>query len=133
MADNKVFFDTNVLLYLLSEEDKANIAEALLTQGGVISVQVLNEFASVAIRKLKMPYGEISEVLETVTMVCDVRNLTVETHRMALSVAQRYRFSFYDALILSAAILANCDVLYSEDIQSGQKINDQVMIYNPFE
>ncbi|MGB0849021.1 MAG: PIN domain-containing protein [Thiolinea sp.] len=134
MADNKVFFDTNALLYLLSEdESKANTAEALLAKGGVISVQVLNEFTSVAFRKLKMSYSEIGEVLETVRMVCEVTDLTVETHLMALSIAERYRFSFYDALILSAAILADCDVLYSEDMQSGQKINDQVVVHNPFQ
>ena len=133
MTDNNVFFDTNVLLYLLSEEEgKANIAEALLAKGGVISVQVLNEFTSVAFRKLKMSYSEIGEVLETVRMVCEVKHLTVETHCMALSVAERYRFSFYDALILSAAIMADCDVLYSEDMQSGQEINDQMVINNPF-
>ncbi|MGB1012361.1 MAG: PIN domain-containing protein [Thiolinea sp.] len=134
MADNKVFFDTNALLYLLSEdESKANTAEALLAKGGVISVQVLNEFTSVAFRKLKMSYSEIGEVLETVRMVCEVTDLNVETHLMALSIAERYRFSFYDALILSAAILADCDVLYSEDMQSGQKINDQVVVHNPFQ
>ena len=133
MADNKIFFDANVLLYLLSEEeDKANIAEALLAKGGVISVQVFNEFTSVAFRKLKMPYSEIGEVLETVRMVCEVQDLTVETHRVALAIAERYRFSFYDALILSAAILADCEVLYSEDMQAGQKINDQLVINNPF-
>ena len=134
MTDNKVFFDTNALLYLLSEEEsKANIAEALLAKGGVISVQVLIEFTSVAFHKLKMSYSEIGEVLETVRMVCEVTDLTVETHLMALSVAERYRFSFYDALILSAATLADCDVLYSEDMQSGQKINDQVVVHNPFQ
>lgn len=133
MADTKVFFDTNVLLYLLSEDTgKANRAEALLAHGGIINVQVLNEFTSVAFRKLKLSYREIDEILETIKAVCEVKDLTVETHHLALSVAERYRFSFYDSLILSAAILADCEVLYSEDMQSGQRVNDQVMIDNPF-
>lgn len=98
----------------------------------MISVQVLNEFTSVAFRKLKMSYSEISEILETIKVVCEVKDLTPDTHRMALSIAERYGFSFYDSLILSAAILADCEVLYSEDMQSSQKVNDQLVTNNPF-
>lgn len=133
MADLSVFFDTNVLLYLLSaDEDKANRAEVLLSKGGTISVQVLNEFTSVASRKLKMTYPEISEILETIKAVCEVKDLTVETHRLGLSVAERYGFSFYDSLIVSSAVMANCKVLYSEDMQSGQKVSETLIIENPF-
>lgn len=133
MADLSVFFDTNVLLYLLSaDEDKANRAEALLSKGGTISVQVLNEFTSVASRKLKMAYPEISEILETIKAVCEVKDLTVETHCLGLSVTERYGFSFYDSLIVSSAVMANCKVLYSEDMQSGQKVSETLIIENPF-
>ncbi|MGA8419687.1 MAG: PIN domain-containing protein, partial [Pseudolabrys sp.] len=70
------FFDTNVLLYLLSKDAaKADLAEALLATGGVVSVQVLNEFASVATRKLAMTIPEIREVLSTIRAVCNVRSL----------------------------------------------------------
>lgn len=133
MADLSVFFDTNVLLYLLSaDEGKANRAEMLLSKGGTISVQVLNEFTSVASRKLKMTYPEISEILETIKAVCEVKDLTVETHRLGLSIAERYGFSFYDSLIVSSAVMANCKVLYSEDMQSGQEISEKLTIENPF-
>jgi predicted nucleic acid-binding protein len=65
------FFDTNVLPYLLSgDASKADRAEALVAAGGIISVQVLNEFASVASRKLGMSWPEILEVLETIRAVC---------------------------------------------------------------
>ena len=133
MANKNVFFDTNILLYLLSDDiDKANQAEALLSKGGVISVQVLNEFTSVAYRKLKMTYTEIDEILQTIKSICEVKDLTLDTHTLGLSIAERYGFSFYDSLTLSAGVLAECKVLYSEDMQAGQKISDQLVITNPF-
>ena len=133
MQETDVFFDTNVVLYLLSGDTaKADIAEELLAIGGMISVQVLNEFASVASRKLKMSWPEISDVLTQVRLVCAVEPLSVATHERALAVAERYRLSLYDALIVSAALLAGCKTLYSEDMQDGQVIERQITIRNPF-
>ncbi len=133
MKTNKPFFDTNVLLYLLSEDArKANRAEAIVVNGGIISVQVLNEFASVASRKLKMSYAEIHDVLRTIRAVCQVKSITVETHELGLNIAERFGFSFYDSLIISSALQSGCTVLYSEDMQHGQKIDGQLVISNPF-
>lgn len=127
------FFDTNVLLYLLSADAaKANRAEELLGAGGCLSVQVLNEFASVAHRKLRMTWGEIEEALATIRAVCDVVPLTVETHERALALAVRHRIEFYDALIIAAALLAGCETLYTEDLQAGAKIERRLAIRNPF-
>ena len=133
MSNTSVFFDTNVLLYMLSEDTaKADRAEILLAKGGIISVQVLNEFTSVASRKLQMSYTEIRDFLQTISLVCKVKDLTTETHSLGLQLAERYRFSFYDSLILASAVLASCKILYSEGMQSGQKINEQLVIKNPF-
>ena len=97
MSEADSFFDTNVLLYLLSNDTaKADRAEALLTSGGIVSVQVLNELASVASRKLMMPISEIREILSTIRAVCVVRSLDIETHDLGLEMAERYRFSIYD-------------------------------------
>ncbi len=127
------FFDTSVLLYLLSSDAaKSDRVEALLADRGTISVQVLNEFAAVAIRKLKMPLPEIREVLDTIRAVCDVETVTVETHDRALAVVERYGFSLYDSLLIAAALIADCKVLYSEDLQHGQLIDRQLRVVNPF-
>ncbi len=132
MSAADAFFDTNLLLYLLSEETaKAEQAEALLASGGAISVQVLNEFASVALRKLAMTVAEIREVLATIRAVCRVRPIDLETHGLALDLVERYRFSIYDGLILAAASQAGCSVLYTEDLQHGQKVGG-LTIQNPF-
>ncbi len=126
------FYDTNVVLYLLSSDPvKADRAEALLAAGGRISVQVLNEFAAVASRKLGLSWAEIGEAVDVVRAVCPVEPLTVETQR-ARRIAERYGFRFYDVLIVAAALLAGCTVLYSQDLQPGQKIDSQLTVVDPF-
>ena len=133
MSAGEDFFDTNVVLYLLSADTaKADRAEELLALGGTISVQVLNEFAAVASRKLRMSWTEIREVLAQVRAVCAVEPLTLETHERALRIAVRYRLSIYDALIVAAALLAKCQTLHSEDMQDGQLVERQLTIRNPF-
>jgi predicted nucleic acid-binding protein len=131
MSADKPFFDTNVLLYLLSADKKADQAEALLALGGVVSVQVLNEFVSVALRKLKMTWPEIHEILATIRAICEVIPVTVEIHETGLAIAEQYGFSFYDSLILAAAVEAKCRMVYSEDMQDGQVVQG-VTIHNPF-
>jgi predicted nucleic acid-binding protein len=132
MSEVDSFFDTNVLLYLMSKDVvKADRAEALLASGGVVSVQVLNEFASVASRKLAMTIPDIREILSTIRTVCIVKPLDIETHELGLDMAKRNGFSIYDGLIVAAAVRARCAVLYTEDLQQGQVI-DQLVIRNPF-
>jgi predicted nucleic acid-binding protein len=133
MKTGKPFFDTNVLLYLLSDDNaKADRAETIIARGGVISVQVLNEFTSVAFRKLGMSYAEIRDVLATVRAVCQSQALTVDTHERGLDIAERFGFSLYDSMIVSSAVESGCTVLYSEDMQHGQEIDGQLVVMNPF-
>ncbi|MFZ0241635.1 MAG: PIN domain-containing protein [Desulfobacterales bacterium] len=133
MPAPEVFIDTNVLLYLLSADtEKADRAEAILRAGGFISVQVLNEVANVARRKLAMPWIEINEVLALIRSVCPVEPLTIETHDRGRLVAERYGLSVYDAMIVAAALLGECEILYSEDMQDGLVIDRQLNICNPF-
>lgn len=127
------FFDTNVLIYLLSADAaKADLIEEKLAEGATVSVQVLNEFASVALRKLGMNATEIREALDPIIAICHVVPLTIEIHQRGLQVAERYRFSFYDALIAAAALESRCTMLYTEDLQDGLVIDDTLAIKNPF-
>ncbi|WP_300340275.1 PIN domain-containing protein [Accumulibacter sp.] len=133
MSASEHFIDTNVLLYLLSgDAGKADRAEQLIQAGGTISVQVLNEFASVASRKLKMSIAEIREILETIREVLEIPPLTEESHALGLGIAEQYLLSIYDAMIASAALLAGCSVLWSEDMQHGLVVNRSLVIKNPF-
>ncbi len=133
MRGGEAFFDTNVLLYLLSgEEAKADRAEDVVAAGGTISVQVLNEFASVATRKLGMSWAEVREILSQVRSVCPVEPMTVEGHDRGVHLAEHHGFPVYDAMIVASALLAGCATLYSEDMQDGQVIDGRLTIRNPF-
>lgn len=133
MSAADAFFDTSVLLYLLSKDAaKADRVEELLAEQGTISVQVLNEFAAVAMRKLKMPLSDVREILDTVRAVGRVEPVTIETHDRALAVLERYGFSLYDSLLIAAALIAGCKTLYCEDLQHGQLIDRQLRVVNPF-
>lgn len=134
MAAIRNFFDTNVLIYAVAKNDaRASKAEALLAAGGVVSVQSLNEFVSVARRKLNMSWKEVREFLDLVSILCPKPvPITHDTHRGAIAIAEKYGYSIYDALIVSAALDAGCKTLYSEDLQDGQILNRQLTIRNPF-
>jgi predicted nucleic acid-binding protein len=133
MNEGNSFFDTNVLLYLLSSDvSKASRAEEALVPGGVISVQVLNEFTSVASRKFAMSLKEVREVLDVVRSVCAIESLTIATYDRGLEVAERYGFSVFDSMIIASALIADCPLLLSEDLQHGQMIEGRLRVINPF-
>jgi predicted nucleic acid-binding protein len=130
----KDFLDTNVLIYAVGKNDpRASKAEALLAGGGIVSIQSLNEFVSVARRKLDMPWKDVTEFLDLICILCpNPVPISLDTHRGALAIAEKYGYSIYDALIASAALEAGCKTLFSEDLQDGQIINRQLTIRNPF-
>ncbi|MFZ0581734.1 MAG: PIN domain-containing protein [Candidatus Acidiferrales bacterium] len=130
----KAFFDTNVLIYAVAKDDPRSArAEELLDAGGMLSVQILNEFVSVARRKILMPWGEVTEALDAFEVLCpSPLPITIETHQAALKIAQKHGYNIYDALVVAAAAQAGCETLYSEDFQDGQKIDARLTIRNPF-
>ena len=130
----KPFLDTNVVLYAFREGDsRSQEAEALLGKGGLISVQVLNEFAAVARRKLNKSWEEIRRALGILRVFCpEPTPLTVKTHEAAFEIAERYKYSIYDGLIIAAALETGCKVLYSKDLEDGQVIENSLTIRNPF-
>jgi predicted nucleic acid-binding protein len=130
----KVFFDTNVLIYAVAQDDpRSTQAEELLALGGVFSVQILNEFASVARRKILMSWSDVMEALNAFRVLCpSPLPITIEMHDAALKVAEKHGYNIYDALVVSAALEAGCTTLYSEDLRDGQTIDGQVTIRNPF-
>ena len=127
------FFDTNVLVYVASDDRvKADRAEAMISSGGAISVQVLNELANVARRKMRLSWQETHAFLSLLRGLLTVHPLTVETHETGLALAERYGLSTYDAMIAAAALHAGCDTLWSEDMQHGMALDGQLRISDPF-
>ena len=133
MNAKKIFFDTNTLLYLLSSDiKKADWVSDNLQQSNVISIQVLNEFTSASIRKIKISNAELDEFLDLFTSTFNVRSLDVDTFETGLTVSRRYGYQHYDSMIIAAALQAGCEKLYSEDMQHRQIIDKRLQIVNPF-
>jgi predicted nucleic acid-binding protein len=129
----RAFFDTNVLVYAFSSNDRRKAAaEELLTRGGIIGVQTLNEFVSVAAGKARTPWPAIIVWLEAIQKLCAPPvPLTMAVHRQAIRIAEIYGYQFHDSLMLAAALEASCTIFYSEDLQDGQDIGG-ITIRNPF-
>ena len=126
------FFDTNILVYAQQDGAKAETARKVMAQGGAISVQVLNEFAAVARRKLGHGWPEIAEAIDDALALTDTPlPLTLETHAAARALARDDGLSFYDALIVASALDAGCDTLYTEDLQHG-RVFGGLTVRNPF-
>jgi predicted nucleic acid-binding protein len=136
----RYFIDTNIFIYSFHENDSNKreisrrlIADALENSTGVISYQVVQEFLGAATRKFKKPLTFIdsqrylSIVLEP---LCEVYSSPELFHR-ALEIMDKWRYSFYDSLIIASAIQADCTTLYSEDMQHSQEIMN-LSLKNPF-
>ena len=138
--NDKFFLDTNVFIYAFDREsprkrDRASalVVEALTGARGVTSTQAVQEFLNAAVRKFAKPLSVpdaqryLTVVLEPLCAVFP----SVELFHQALDISGRWAYSFYDSLIIAAALQADCTVLYSEDLQHGQKFG-RMRIVNPF-
>jgi predicted nucleic acid-binding protein len=132
--NGKTFFDTNVLVYAIAENDPRKLrARELLAIGGTISVQVLDEFVAVVRRKVKIPWDDVRAILQWIRLLCpEVAMLTIETHEKAVKIAEQHGYRIYDSLIIASALEAKCGMLYSEDLRDGQVVDGRVTIQNPF-
>ena len=122
--NDKFFVDTNVFLYLLSNDiNKKTIAKKILASNLHISTQVINEFSNISLKKFKLSTSNTKELLS---------KLIEKTIFYALDLKEKYQFQFYDSLILASALENQCNILYSEDMQHNQIIEKQLTIVNPF-
>ena len=134
MNDN-IFLDTNILVYEHTDMDpvKQSVAQKLITdERSFISTQVLQELANTLNRKFKHNWKDVKNVLEEACTNNNLHSNTQITIMQACEIAMRYGFSFYDSMIISAAIDSNCTTLFSEDLQDGQIIYEKLTIQNPF-
>ena len=133
MKGDRAFFDTNVLIYAFAKDERrTKIAETLLSGGGVVGVQTLNEFVAVAVRKLAMPWDDVLEALSAIRVLFPSPvPVTVRTHDAALRIARRYGYRIYDSLVIAAALEARCNTLFSEDMKDGQAV-EGLTIRDPF-
>lgn len=129
----KAFADTNIAIYAEgSDTQKAQRATAILESGPAISTQVVAETISALTRKYGFTLTEAHEVATSLLDLCEVVPVTADTIREAIRLAARYQLSHWDSLIVAAALLANCETLYSEDLQHEQVFEDRLRVVNPF-
>ena len=129
---SEAFLDTNIIIYFVSEESSRALRSAeLLRAGGLVSVQVLNEFTSVVRRKFSFQWSAVRLAIASVRDTCRVVPVTIETHERGLALAERHRLNLYDGMLVAAALLAGCTTLYTEDMRDGLTI-DGLTIRNPY-
>jgi len=134
---DKVFLDTNILIYCYSidEKNKQEIALELVekySENSLISIQVINELSNILFKKFKLSAIEIENVILEIDNYTSIVNFTLTTQIKALKIKDRYKLQFYDSLIIATAIENKCTILYSEDMQDGLVIENILRIVNPF-
>jgi len=126
------FLDSKILVYAFTADPRAAVAQGLLERGGIISVQGLNEFTSMARRKLAMTWAEVLESLAAIRTLCDtILPIDIETHAEGLRIAEYYGYAMFDTLIIASALRANCNTLWSEDMQDGIVIDGRLHTPTP--
>ena len=134
MSD-KIFLDTNILIYSYSitELEKKEIVLSILESGSlIISVQVINEFIWVMNRKFNIALDILHKIVNKLWEKFHVTGTERSTVNTALKLAAQYRYSYWDSLIVASALESGCNILYTEDMQHGQVIENTLTIKNPF-
>ncbi|MDR0515687.1 MAG: PIN domain-containing protein [Fibromonadaceae bacterium] len=133
-----VFLDTNILIYAHSRDDeqKFKITEFLLDEKLkdsriFVSVQIVNEFYSV-MSKYKMPHSRIKECVKDLSLYANIKSISFDTVKSAFYIKKKYHYSWWDSLVLASALENDCKIIYSEDMQHGQVIENTLEIVNPF-
>ena len=130
---DKAFIDTNIFFYLYSadEPNKQNKCKKVISDYEcIVSTQVLNELCNILIKKLKLPIEKVKAVVAEIYASCDVVQVERETIEQALELQKEYKYSYYDCLMLSSALLSNCKQILTEDMQDGHVIKDRLTIIN---
>jgi len=129
----RVFADTNLFIYAESQDqDKASRAIEIIQAAPVISTQVINETVSVLTRKHGFLLSEAHEIAESLLNLCEVVAVDTHTIRKAIDLTKRYSLSHWDSLIIASAMLADCQTIYSEDMQHGQVFDNRLIVQNPY-
>ena len=131
----KIFLDSNLWVYLYSDRDKGNIVRNIIEDyfiDIVLSAQVLGEFFNVLIRKIMRTKKEAREIISDLAMNFEVIEIDKSLVLEAMEISIRYKYSYWDSLIVVAALRTGCSILYTEDLHDGQIINGRLKIVNPF-
>lgn len=127
------FADTNIVVYAVGHHSNQHTkARQILAEGVAVSAQVINETVNVLTRKQGVSLTIAHEVAENLLELCQVIPVDAQTIRKAITLTRRYQLSHWDSLIVAAALLSGCEILYSQDMQHGQIFDTQLKVVNPF-
>jgi len=131
---SKIALDSNILIYnhSLTCENKMLIASNFFNENPVVSSQVISEYLNVMRKKFKMEKNELMQLCSLWLEKCIVQPVILSTIKLAQDLVDKYDFQVFDGIIVAAALEADCDILYSEDMQDGQVIENTLKIVNPF-
>ncbi len=133
--NDRVFLDTNVLIYLYSEDEpekQEKSKDIIVNYHCIISTQVLNELANVMLKKFSVNPNTILMIINEICENLEVNETSIETIKKALYIFEKYHYSYYDSLIISAALENECKMLFTEDMQHKQIIDDYLTILNVY-
>lgn len=132
---SKIAIDTNILIYLHEinpVSDKRLIASELVSDGPLISSQVVSEYLNVCHRRLKMTKQECLDSLMGWLPFCDLAVFKLSVFNTAIHLVEKYQFQMFDGVIVASALISDCSILYSEDMQHDLLIENKLRIINPF-
>ncbi len=133
MTDNKIFIDSNILVYLLEQDRKRrDLVFEFSNKGYLISTQVISENINTCLKKLKMTKEDSFEHGNYLFNSYNLVLITREIIKLAFNISVRYKYSYWDSMILATALENGCNTLYSEDMQHNQLIDEKLKIINPF-
>ncbi|MDR2884536.1 MAG: PIN domain-containing protein [Deferribacteraceae bacterium] len=130
---DRVFIDTNIFFYLYSTDEvekRTKIEEVTEQYSCITSTQAINEFSNILIKKLKLPVEQIKSVIAEIYSFCNVIEIELPIIEQALDIHEMYKYSYYDCLMLSAALTSRCTQIFTEDMQDGQIIKNRLTIKN---
>jgi predicted nucleic acid-binding protein len=138
IGSDRNFVDTNIFVYAHLDNELEKYGKAkflfeniLMGKKVIISVQVVNEFYS-AMSRYKYSHGEIVKFVSEISVRANIRNISFDTSKKAFYIRDKYQYSWWDSLVLASALENDCKIIYSEDMQDGQIIENTLKIVNPF-
>ena len=132
---DKVFYDTNTIIYLYDETETVKqkiIHQSFALIQPVISTQVLNEMSNLMLKKFKVDVTTVNTIVDNLNDFADIVSIELVHIKKALQIKEKYQYSYYDSLIIASALESKCKILYTEDMQHGQLINNVLTIVNPY-
>lgn len=130
----KATIDSNILIYAFGKQDnsKNKIAREIVSECSKISLQAINETIFVLKRKFNFSAKELQEIVQFFKEKYIVKNTDMHTLETAMTIMDKYQYSFWDSMMLASALENGCSVIYSEDMQHDQTIERKLKILNPF-